>query len=56
MLKGNAILDEETGERPLDGDVFARLRYDGTTDLIFSSGDGDKGGDFESWFYLSLEE
>jgi|SRR5215216_1253472 len=58
MLKGNAILSE-TDERPLDGDVFGQLRNDTdpdtnqpTTDLIFPSGDGNKGGDFESWFYL----
>jgi hypothetical protein len=62
MLKGNTILDERTGERPLDGDVFGRLRDDEdrvtglpTTDLIFPSGDGNKGGDLESWFYLSFE-
>ena len=58
MLKGNAILSE-TDERPLDGDVFGQLRNDTdpdtnqpTTDLILPSGDGNKGGDFESWFYL----
>jgi hypothetical protein len=58
MLKGNAILSE-TDELPLDGDVFGQLRNDTdpdtnqpTTDLILPSGDGNKGGDFESWFYL----
>jgi hypothetical protein len=58
MLKGNAILSE-TIERPLDGDVLGQLRDDTdpatdqpTTDLILPSGDGNKGGDFESWFYL----
>jgi len=63
VLKGNFILDKRTGERPLDGDVFGRLRDDEdpitglqTMDLIFPSGDGNKGGDFESWFYLSQEE
>jgi hypothetical protein len=54
VLKGNAILTEDG--RPLDGNVFGRLRDDGTTDLTFPSGDGYKGGDFESWFYLSREE
>jgi hypothetical protein len=59
-LKGNVILDEG-GKRQLDGDVFAQLSEEETdpitglnlTDLIFPSGDGVRGGDFESWFYLS---
>jgi hypothetical protein len=61
VLKGNAILDEE-GRRPLDGDVFGQLIQDREdpdtglpiTNLILPSGDGNKGGDFESWFYLTL--
>jgi hypothetical protein len=44
----------------LDGDVFGQLSEEETdpitglrlTDLIFPSGDGVRGGDFESWFYL----
>jgi hypothetical protein len=59
-LKGNVILDEG-GKRQLDGDVFGQLSEEETdpitglnlTDLIFPSGDGVRGGDFESWFYLS---
>jgi hypothetical protein len=53
VLKGNAILSEEG--RPLDGDVFGEVvTEDGVTftKLILPSGDGNKGGDFESWFYL----
>jgi hypothetical protein len=58
-LKGNVILDEG-GKRQLDGDVFGQLSEEETdpitglnlTDLIFPSGDGVRGGDFESWFYL----
>ncbi len=54
-LAGNAILDR-TGERPLDGDVVGRPRndgYDTYIDLRLPSGDGFRGGDFESWFYLT---
>src|SRR4029077_9852761 len=55
-LKGNFIL-EETGERPLDGDVFGRPQFGGyygpgSTELVLPSGDTVKGGDFESWFFL----
>jgi hypothetical protein len=58
VLKGNTILDEQ-GERPLDGDAFGKLSSDPDTneafiDLIFPSGDGHRGGNFESWFYLAL--
>jgi hypothetical protein len=55
LLKGNAILSL-AGKDPLDGDAFGKLAADHTgkayTDLILPSGDGHKGGDFESWFYL----
>jgi hypothetical protein len=61
VLKGNALLSE-SDQRPLDGDVFSRLRDDidrvtgqPTTGLILPSGDGNKGGDFESWFWLVQE-
>jgi uncharacterized repeat protein (TIGR01451 family) len=54
LLKGNAILSAE-GE-PLDGEAFNMRGLDDSgatvTDLILPSGDGHKGGDFESWFYL----
>ena len=58
VLKGNAILDE-AGERPLDGQAFGELRGDGTVNLRladsgFASGDGLRGGDFESWFWLTF--
>jgi hypothetical protein len=62
VLKGNVILAADDG-RPLDGNVFGKLRDDKhpvtglpTTDLIFPSGDGNKGGDFESWFWLVGED
>jgi hypothetical protein len=56
VLKGNFIL-EETGERPLDGDVFGQPAAGGyygpgSTDLVLPSGDTIKGGDFESWFFI----
>lgn len=62
-LKGNAILDQ-AGKRPLDGDSVVALKLDPTTGLPdkdnpqtdhleLPSGDGIKGGDFESWFYLT---
>ena len=55
VLKGNAILDAEHG-RPLDGDAFGEVVVTASgvpfTRLILPSGDGIKGGDFESWFYL----
>ena len=59
-LKGNVILDAD-GQCPLDGDAFGVYRDPSnvdpntgrpTTDLIFPTGDGVRGGDFESWFYL----
>jgi hypothetical protein len=51
-LKANAILAAEP-PRPLDGDAFGRVRADGlTTDLQLPSGDGRRGGDFDSWFWL----
>jgi hypothetical protein len=53
-LKGDAILSKE-GERPLDGNVFGRLAQDGRTDLILPSGDGTRGGNFESWFFFNRE-
>lgn len=54
-LAAGTILDR-AGERPLDGDVFGIIRsegYDAFIDLRLPSGDGDRGGDFESWFYLT---
>jgi hypothetical protein len=49
VLKGNTILDLEG--HPLDGEAFGsagtRIKLE-----LPSSGDGHKGGDFESWFYL----
>jgi len=58
-LKGNSIFDEK-GIRQLDGDAFGMLGTTKGTDgkesdytkLIFPSGNGERGGDFESWFYL----
>lgn len=61
VLKGNAILDEE-GRRPLDGNVFCKLGHEinplterPVTELILPSGDGRRGGDFESWFFIINE-
>ncbi|MBD0330883.1 MAG: hypothetical protein ICV64_12365 [Thermoleophilia bacterium] len=54
-LLGNAILDR-AGERPLDGDAVGNPRtegYETFVDLRLPSGDGHRGGDFESWFYVS---
>jgi hypothetical protein len=53
VLKGNTILSTEGGE-PLDGEAFGKMADDGSgaTGLDLPSGDGHKGGDFESWFYL----
>ena len=55
-LKGNAILDAKGN--PLDGNVFGVVKQRGShfyTDLALPySGDGIKGGDFESWFFLTL--
>lgn len=59
VLKADDILDSKTGTRPLDGNAFGILSGDvdpstglNHTDLVLPSGDGRKGGDFESWFYL----
>ena len=53
-LVGDMILDQ-AGERPLDGDTAGIVRtegYDTWVDLRLPSGDGRRGGDFESWFFL----
>ncbi len=59
VLKSNCILDA-AGQRPLDGDAFLHwtgLNGDGNQDrnefTLDVFGDGRKGGDFESWFWLS---
>ena len=54
-LASGFILDR-SGERPLDGDVVGQIAIDGYSefvDLRLPSGDGQRGGDFESWFYLT---
>ncbi len=53
-LAADVILDL-AGERPLDGDAFGRLvtsGYDTWVELDLPSGDGQRGGDFHSWFFL----
>lgn len=53
VLKGNAITN--AAGNPLDGNAFGVRRPDTTfTDLVLPSGDGVKGGDFESWFFLNV--
>ncbi|MDX6512504.1 MAG: hypothetical protein QOE36_2008 [Gaiellaceae bacterium] len=54
-LASGVILDR-SGERPLDGDAIGIIRqegYDTYIDLRLPSGDGHRGGDFESWFYVT---
>jgi hypothetical protein len=51
VLKGDTILDFDGN--PLDGDVFGQF-LPPVTRLILPSGDGTKGGDFNSWFFLAL--
>jgi hypothetical protein len=54
-LASGVILDR-AGERPLDGDAIGVIQqegYDAFIDLRLPSGDGHRGGDFESWFYLT---
>lgn len=57
-LKGDHILAADQ-VRPLDGDVFARVVSTPAgapiSDLVLPSGNGERGGDFESWFYLELQ-
>src|SRR5262249_17793262 len=53
-LIGDMILDQ-AGKRPLDGDTVGFVHtegYDTWVDLKLPSGDGQRGGDFESWFFL----
>jgi len=53
-LASGFILDQT--QRPLDGDVVGAIAHDGYddfVDLLLPSGDGMRGGDFESWFYLT---
>lgn len=64
-LTGNSILDQ-AGERHLDGEVlkvpsklpdgtfFLDLQGAGSGQLV--TGNGQRGGDFESWFYLSDQQ
>ena len=56
VLKSPAILDA-AGRRSLDGNAFSVLTDETDagrrlTDLRLPSGDGQRGGEFESWFYL----
>jgi hypothetical protein len=53
-LAADVILDQ-SGQRPLDGEAVGLLRtegYDTFVDLRLPSGDGQRGGDFHSWFFL----
>jgi hypothetical protein len=50
-LKGNFIWDEKRPDAYLDGEVFG-IRRGADIDLRFPSGDGRRGGDFETWFWL----
>lgn len=52
-LAADAILDRDG--LPLDGDATGQVRGDGYEtfiDLRLPSGDGHRGGDFHSWFFL----
>ncbi|HEY4587918.1 MAG TPA: carboxypeptidase regulatory-like domain-containing protein, partial [Thermoanaerobaculia bacterium] len=51
ILKGNFIWSADDPEVFLDGESFGR-NADGQVDLRFPSGDGRRGGDFETWFWL----
>ena len=54
-LAGEVILDR-AGVRPLDGEAVGQIAedgYDNFIDLRLPSGDGTRGGDFHSWFYLT---
>jgi hypothetical protein len=52
-LKGNFIWDDERPDAYLDGEVFGIRRSSGAEiDLRLPSGDGRRGGDFETWFWL----
>lgn len=52
-LKGNFIWDGERENAYLDGEVFgAPSRRVSDVELLLPSGDGRRGGDFETWFWL----
>ena len=54
-LTGEVILDL-AGVRPLDGEAVGQIAPDGYEtfiDLRLPSGNGIRGGDFQSWFYLT---
>ena len=51
-LKGNFIWDEKRPDAYLDGEVFGVRKSGGDVELRFPSGDGRRGGDFETWFWL----
>ena len=56
-LKGNVVLSKEK-QLPLDGEAFGKVDPNANipvTDLVLPSGDGVRGGDFESWFYLDTK-
>lgn len=55
LLKGNFIFggdDNGTAAGWLDGNAYADPR---SAELILPSGDGRRGGDFETWFWLVLK-
>jgi hypothetical protein len=53
-LKGNFIWDRDNANRFLDGEAFG-IQQPGSnnTNLRLPSGDGRRGGDFETWFWLA---
>jgi hypothetical protein len=52
-LKGNAIWHRDRRDVFLDGNAFGRAEGR-RVGLTLPSGDGQRGGDFETWFWLAL--
>jgi hypothetical protein len=52
-LKGNFIWSAKDRKLFLDGEAFGAPAGKTPTNLLLPSGDGQRGGDFEMWFWLS---
>ncbi len=55
VLKGNFIWARQDTSRYLDGTSFGKNAGAQGTIIIFPTGDGRRGGDFEMWFWLTKD-
>ncbi len=55
VLKGNFIWAREDPSRYLDGTSFGKITATKSTMILFPTGDGRRGSDFEMWFWVTKE-